>query len=105
MILVLLFSLMLWLHEPKHGTHMYTELYQGQYLSFDTEDVNIGGLVLRDHSPIHFFANSYESIIISKFKKEVRFGPVSQMLMCMYILLKYRIRLGRSGVMLEILSS
>lgn len=46
-ILVLLFSLMLWLHEPKHGTHMYTELYQGQYLSFDTEDVNIGGLASR----------------------------------------------------------
>lgn len=49
-------------------THMHTELYQGQYLSFDTENVNIGGLALGDHS-IHFFANSCVSIIISKFKK------------------------------------
>lgn len=56
-------------------THIHTELYQGQYLSSDTEDVNIGGLALGDHA-IHFLANSCESIIISKCKKKkVQFGP------------------------------
>ena len=49
-------------------THIHTELYQCQYLSFDIEDVNIGGGWVKDaeDQSIHFFANSCESIIMSK---------------------------------------